>query len=603
MPQHRTPRLALCRADESKWALVWLIALAVAQAVLYAAIAWLSRKFVHGEGYQPRPILAVIGLLVTCFGLYVVSLVVALRIPPARWLVGVILVSAAVFRAILLPTEPIQEIDIYRYLWDGAVLSHGGNPFRYSPTDVLAVDLAAADDPHRTPPELARLARLGDRDPALGTVLRRIHYPELTTVYPPVSQVVFALGDRLAPTPGSVWGRMTVLKGVLLGFDLLAIGFIWLILSETSRHAGWLVAYAWCPLVMKEFANSGHLDAIAVCLATAAVWCILRALRGGPHRHWWWEASGATLLGLAVGAKLYPLVLVPLAAVMVAATRGARRGMALAVIALCSSFASLGPMLVTQPAAVQGPSPSEREPTVLPDGQGVDPSAGTNRATSRESGLAAFLSRWQMNDFLFGLILENTIPRSCITYPAPWFSIASDPLRETVVQAAADALSIPPRRAAFLLARLVTGTLFIGIAVGLARWAARQRGISAFLEAAFLTLAWFWLLSPTQNPWYWTWALPLLPFARGRAWFAMSGLVFAYYLRFWLVYHFSDERLLATPYAGAHFFDFVVTWMEFGPWFVWLGGGALIRWRWRRVAVGPGEPNVSKLTDRSAVVR
>jgi hypothetical protein len=98
-----------------------------------------------------------------------------------------------------------------------------------------------------------------------------------------------------------------------------------------------------------------------------------------------------------------------------------------------------------------------------------------------------------------------------------------------------------------------------------------------FLEAAFLTLAWFWLLSPTQNPWYWIWALPLLPFARGRAWFAVSGLVFIYYLRFWLLYHWPAQGILGTRYNGPLFFDFVMTWIEFGPWLLWLGATALGR--------------------------
>jgi hypothetical protein len=43
-----------------------------------------------------------------------------------------------------------------------------------------------------------------------------------------------------------------------------------------------------------------------------------------------------------------------------------------------------------------------------------------------------------------------------------------------------------------------------------------------------------------------------------------------YYLRFWLSGHWADQPVLGTAYPGAMFFDFVVTWMEFGPWFVWL---------------------------------
>jgi len=43
-----------------------------------------------------------------------------------------------------------------------------------------------------------------------------------------------------------------------------------------------------------------------------------------------------------------------------------------------------------------------------------------------------------------------------------------------------------------------------------------------------------------------------------------------YYLRFWLTYHFPHTAVLDSPYTGDAFFDFVVTWIEFGPWFACL---------------------------------
>ena len=86
-----------------------------------------------------------------------------------------------------------------------------------------------------------------------------------------------------------------------------------------------------------------------------------------------------------------------------------------------------------------------------------------------------------------------------------------------------------------------------------------------------------YLLSPTQNPWYWTWALPLVPFVRGRAWLALSSLVLFYYLRFWLRYHFETTPVLGTRYPGVPFFDLVVTWFEYGPWLLWLTVSAALR--------------------------
>jgi hypothetical protein len=62
----------------------------------------------------------------------------------------------------------------------------------------------------------------------------------------------------------------------------------------------------------------------------------------------------------------------------------------------------------------------------------------------------------------------------------------------------------------------------------------------------------------------------LLPFVRNPAWIAVSGLALIYYLRFWLGYHYADASVLNSGYVGTDFFDFVVTWFEFGPWLIWL---------------------------------
>jgi hypothetical protein len=183
-----------------------------------------------------------------------------------------------------------------------------------------------------------------------------------------------------------------------------------------------------------------------------------------------------------------------------------------------------------------------------------------------------------MNDFLFMIVIENLRPEQSSAQSAPaWFSIVPESWREFIVQPIADLASVDIRTASFVSARVLTAGVFSIIAMVLAyRLCGRPDG-SRFLEVVFLTLAWFWLLSPTQNPWYWVWAMPFLPFARGRAWYAMSGLVMVYYLRFWLQYHHPHPSTLGTTYGGTQFFDFVVPWFEYGPWFAWLALSAYRR--------------------------
>ncbi len=166
----------------------------------------------------------------------------------------------------------------------------------------------------------------------------------------------------------------------------------------------------------------------------------------------------------------------------------------------------------------------------------------------------------------------------------PWFAIVPDAWRVRITQGPAERLDVSSKKAAFLMTRVATSTLILVIALILAWRAAACQAPRPWLEAAFLTIAWFWLLSPTQNPWYWAWAMPLVVFARGRAWLLLSGLTMIYYLRFWLGYHWPHEPLAYTFYAGKNFFDYVVVCLEFGPWFMLLAGMAVVRRRFSRGA-------------------
>ncbi|HET7433110.1 MAG TPA: hypothetical protein VFN10_00210, partial [Thermoanaerobaculia bacterium] len=101
---------------------------------------------------------------------------------PARW----IFIIAIVLRSMLLVPEPQLSGDVYRYVWDGKVLRHGVNPYRYAPDD-------------------ARLASLRE------TWHSRINHPEIRTIYPPVAEMLFiaAMNER-------VWRVLLVLADLAI---------------------------------------------------------------------------------------------------------------------------------------------------------------------------------------------------------------------------------------------------------------------------------------------------------------------------------------------------------------------------------------------------
>ena len=155
--------------------------LAVLSTCLYGVIALLSWRFDFDSPTTLRPIVPVLILFAMAFAGYLFAIQLARRARQDWRLVSLIVWTSFLFRVVLLFSVPIQEIDIYRYLWDGAVSTDGVNPFRFSPEQVRV----AAGKSNQTDEAMRRLVKLLDEKPVLADILERIHYAELPTVYPP----------------------------------------------------------------------------------------------------------------------------------------------------------------------------------------------------------------------------------------------------------------------------------------------------------------------------------------------------------------------------------------------------------------------------------
>jgi len=295
---------------------------------------------------------------------------------------------------------------------------------------------------------------------------------------------------KLLQDQETVARHLLSIKALLLVFDLATLSLVMTLLRQARRHVGWSLAYAWCPLVMKEFANSGHLDAIAVCLTTAAVCAAVHALLDehvSERRRRGYLVCAVVCLSLAVGAKLYPIILAPLFLVAIARRRGWREGLRSGILLAGCTTAVLWPMLprtVAPPPALSTESQDDLPP--LPAGD----AALAPQAPSR--GLQAFLGRREMNDFLFMLLIENVKPLA--ETPAaerPWFALLPESWRQRLVSPLAQRLDVSPKTSAFLLVRVATSLAFVLMALTLAWRAAAEPNASTWLRAAFHTLAWF----------------------------------------------------------------------------------------------------------------
>lgn len=592
-----TPTAVVPRRQLSRW--LW--GGFVVSVSIYATLLWMGPRYALEVPVVERPVLAVIGLYQLASGVYFLALAAAVRQAStarlAWWIVG----TSITLRLVLLPTPPFQEIDLYRYLWDGAVVVAGVDPYRHPPQAVVnALDGALVEDS-----SLAELVELTEREPALGEIVRTVHYAELPTPYPPVSQAVFATAAVTTPNGWSSFARLVWLKAWLTAFDiatlLVVLGLLW----HLKMPIGGALAYGWCPLVLKEIAGSGHLDAIATFFTTAAVAMGVIAV---TRRHGTGAALGASvLLGLGVGAKLYPVALAPWLAAGLLVRLGWRTTLAGATVFLLTSVATLWPMFgptfnrhaATTPRAtatdslradslktellstVEGPS----DRTVLANGvESIPPPPSETIATTSDKtdGIAAFLSEWEINDLLFMVVYENLRWHDDVSAEQlPWFDITPRSWSEAFQGKDGNA---------FLATRAATGLFVVCLAFAFAVTTARHLDgesttASAWVRGAFLTLAWFWLLSPTQNPWYWCWVVPLLPWTSSRAWLAMSAAVLLYYLRFWLETAYPAAGVAGTPYDGEDFFYYVVPWIEFGPLLAWLAVETFLGWQTNRCLV------------------
>jgi len=547
-------------------------------AVLYGTIAWLSPRFEIAADYLERPVWEVLGLLAASYAIYAYTLRWSRRCASGPRLWCLTIVPAVAFRLILVGTTPILENDLYRYVWDGNAAAAGVSPYRYSPRQVLKAEL---NDP--LDDDLATLVRLRHENAGLRSLLEQVSYPELPTIYPPVSQWVFTCAALTAPSQATAAEHLTVMKLWLTLFDVAALVALIALLRYTGMHPGWNVAWGWCPLVVKEFSNTGHLDSVAVFLTIATVLSAVRAAfapvalrRRTPATLWNGVVTGV-LLGLAIGAKLYPLVLTPLLATLI--WRKCGRGPALA--SMCS--VAVVTLIVLRPMWVGFTSvPNSREAEqAQPASDGfeieVPPVPRVDaRPQDPSGGLKAFLNRWEMNDFLFMIVVENL--RSSQDKPPeqrPWFVIVPDGVRGAVEAGLSSVWDLDPVAATFRTARVITLVIFLLIAAYCVRKSTRTDNAAAWIESAFLTLAWFWLLAPTQFPWYWCWALAFIPYARSPAWLWLAGCSLYYYTRFWLAWH-SPAAVLGTHYDGSHFYYFVAGWLAYGPWLVWLAASRLL---------------------------
>ncbi len=250
-------------------------------------------------------------------------------------------------------SSPILEDDPYRFLWDGRQFALTGNPYRDAPA--------------------AHFADAGTPEP-FQRILDQINYPDVPTIYGPVSELGFLVGHLVSP--GHLWPWKVILLvaqwAMWRGLGRLMERFhgpnpllttheptpsirnsVFPIPLFMGRARAW--KYAVCPLAVFESSFNAHPDGLGVALMVAA-------LCASDRKHW---LVAAVWGGLAAAARITAIVILPFVLL-----RGGWRSWLTAVLTL---------ILCYLPFWMQG-------------------------SLADLEGLRAFVTHWEFNSSVFGLL-------------------------------------------------------------------------------------------------------------------------------------------------------------------------------------------------------
>jgi hypothetical protein len=149
-----------------------------------------------------------------------------------------VLIFSLIFRLTLFPATPSD--DVYRYLWEGKLQLNWLNPYSL-------------------PPESSSLEGLRDK------FFSGINHKQLTTIYPPLTLMVFAVADYVSHS-------FLSMKSAFLLFDVLTIFLIVRFLRMMGKDPINVLIYAWSPLILISFAARGHCDSLQIFLVVLALY-------------------------------------------------------------------------------------------------------------------------------------------------------------------------------------------------------------------------------------------------------------------------------------------------------------------------------------------
>jgi alpha-1,6-mannosyltransferase len=190
-----------------------------------------------------------------------------------RWGLGL----AVAARLLLIFSVPGLSDDLYRFLWDGLLITEDVNPYAFTPLSVVEQF----------------------EFPWTEAIADQLNSPDYYSIYPPICQVFFYLAPSLFGS--GILPTAILLHLVILIADIGAIhiGARILPLAGRQMHNIWI--YAWNPLVIVELQGNLHFEGLMILFLALTLYFFLKK----PL------FLSSVFLSLAAATKIVPLILLP----------------------------------------------------------------------------------------------------------------------------------------------------------------------------------------------------------------------------------------------------------------------------------------------------
>lgn len=221
-------------------------------------------------------------LISLCFGLFGLSYVLIPYLGSQfRFTLGI----GLLLRLVFLLAVPNLSQDFYRFIWDGLVVSGGGNPYLFAPE----VYLEQAQSFSLIIPNAELLYE------GMGS-LNASHFSN----YPPINQLFFALSTLLGGK--SIFGTVIAMRLLLIAADVGVFYFGWKLLKRLKLPQQAIYWYFLNPFIIIELTGNLHFEGMMLFFLVGSLY-YLKIQK--------WLLSGV-FMALSISLKLIPLIFLPI---------------------------------------------------------------------------------------------------------------------------------------------------------------------------------------------------------------------------------------------------------------------------------------------------